>query len=310
MGESRNIDGLDVLRGVAICGVIFAHFFGAYIPKIVEEISANGGVILFFLLSGFLIDLTFSKDQDILRYAVRRGTRILPMYWIAVLLIAFTSDKWILKDVAANLIFVPDFHNQMSGVFWTLYVECLFYVLAPLTVLSGTVGIVAAPLLVVARFSYGSALDWPANPLWFFMSYCFIGLQFGAAARGVLNPLIPIATTVVVAAAASFVSVGTFLGPLSVACVLAFYFCLTTNPANAVLRYLGRVSYSWYLLHSIFGYTIGWKAVSYLHLPAPIGLFIGALSMLALSAITHRFIELPGISIGKLILRRRAIAPA
>lgn len=47
--KADRLSGLDALRGVAICLVIFAHFFGAYIPSVVERFCAHGGVMLFFL---------------------------------------------------------------------------------------------------------------------------------------------------------------------------------------------------------------------------------------------------------------------
>lgn len=299
-----SLPGLDALRGIAICGVIVAHFFGNYLPGIVEKCCATGGVMLFFLLSGFLIDRTFHHDENVARYAVRRAMRILPMYFAAVFLIAATDSKWTGPDIAANLIFSATFANQMSGVFWTLYVECLFYVLAPLAILSGRIGIMIAPLLIVARFAYGSAFGVQASPSWFFLSYCFLGLQIGAAWRGALPASVAVMSAAVVATASGVVSLGVWQAPLSVVCVLALCACLRFNPKARPLGFIGKVSYSWYLLHSIFGYTIGWKAVAWLHIPAVVGLAFGALSMLALSAITYWLIETPGIRLGKAMISR------
>lgn len=266
--------------------------------------------MLFFLLSGFLIDRTFHQDSNVARYAVRRAMRILPMYFATVLLIAAIDSKWTAGDIAANLTFSASFTNQMSGVFWTLYVECLFYVFAPLVLLSGRAGLILAPLIIVVRFIYGSTYGVQASPMWFFLAYCFLGLQVGAVWRGALHPAVVVTTAAVVAVASGFLSLGVWQAPLSVVCLLALYACLRFNPKNAALAFCGKVSYSWYLLHPIFGYSIGWKAVAWLHLPAPVGLALGALSMLALSAVTYWLIETPGINFGKAVIRRYVPAKA
>lgn len=302
--HERDLLGMDALRGVAILLVIIAHFFGHYIPDIIEKLCAHGGVMLFFLLSGLLIDLTFSRDHDVARFAVKRGLRILPMYCFTVILIAVLNDKWTMADIAGNLIFSAGFPNQMSGVFWTLYVECLFYILAPLTIMSGTVGLIVAPLLVIARFAYGIAFDVPPSAMWFFLVYCFLGTQIGAAWRGTISATIPLAYTVIVCVAASYLSVGVWLGPLSLACVSILYVTLIVNPTIPVLAWIGRISYSWYLLHSVFGYSVGWSIVAYMHIPAAVGLAIGAMVACLASALTYFLIETPGILLGRIICRR------
>lgn len=262
-------------------------------------------IIPFFLLSGFLIDRALAQDPSVLRYIVRRALRVLPMYWAAVLLIAATDSKWTASDTAANLIFAATFSSQMSGVFWTLYVECLFYILAPLVVLSGSVGLIVAPLLVIARFAYGLWFDIPASPMWFFLVYCFLGLQIGAAWRGAIVQRVALLSVIVVSIAA-WLLVAPWLGVLTAACAIALYATLRLNPNTAALRFMGRVSYSWYLLHSIFGYTFGWAVVSYFSVPAVVGLSTGAAITLLASATTYKLIEYPGIVLAKRIARRRA----
>lgn len=301
-GEDRNLSGFDVLRGAAICLVIFAHFFGAYIPAAVETLCAHGGVMLFFFLSGFLIDRTLAQDSNVIRYIVRRGMRILPMYWVTVLLIAATDSKWTGQDIAANLIFSSTFSSQMSGVFWTLYVECLFYVFAPLAILSGSVGLIIAPFLVIARFAYGLSFGIPASPMWFYLVYCFLGLQIGATWRGVVDSRVTLLSAILISASA-WLLVAWWLGVLSAACAIAICVTLRINPRVAFLSFLGQVSYSWYLLHSIFGYTFGWAVVAYFHVHAVVGLSAGVAITLLASALTHKFIELPGIAFSKTTAR-------
>src|SRR5476651_1365725 len=84
--NDRPIAYLSVLRGLAILMVIAAHF--TIVPNpYYKEISValgNCGVILFFFLSGFLMDQILVRDSRFVAFAVRRAFRILPMYWLSI----------------------------------------------------------------------------------------------------------------------------------------------------------------------------------------------------------------------------------
>ena len=57
MGK-RHIQGLDSLRAVAIIGVILFHMF----PAVVQ--GGYLGVVVFFVLSGYLISVSVLSDVD------------------------------------------------------------------------------------------------------------------------------------------------------------------------------------------------------------------------------------------------------
>ncbi len=142
---------LDVLRGVAILGVVLDHSLyweGAVgrthgIGQLFAKASSAGwlGVNLFFVLSGFLITgiLMDSRGNDnyFRRFYMRRELRILRAYLltIAILLGLHRISRTFL---AASLLFLTNYagfftnhHEGNYGVFWTLSVEEQFYLFWP-----------------------------------------------------------------------------------------------------------------------------------------------------------------------------------
>jgi peptidoglycan/LPS O-acetylase OafA/YrhL len=104
----------------------------------------NVGVALFFLLSGFLLYRPFVlariQDRSIATgpYVVRRLTRILPAYWVALLVLSFWpgvqgffSGSW-LASVAFLQIYVRDWNTTGLAVAWSLCAELSFYLALPL----------------------------------------------------------------------------------------------------------------------------------------------------------------------------------
>jgi peptidoglycan/LPS O-acetylase OafA/YrhL len=150
---------LDGLRALAILFVLFRHGvrpfwkegetllpFGAWdfsIPLI------NGwvGVDLFFVLSGFLITHHICgryrrRDGriDFKDYLWRRILRIVPAYYVVVLLVALGLVPYLNVEpglmplrVAYHLLFLQDYlPSNLLATFWSLGVEEKFYLLSPL----------------------------------------------------------------------------------------------------------------------------------------------------------------------------------
>lgn len=151
---------LDGVRAIACLAVLSYHtnlrirISGVWNPTggTIKNLFASlyyfgeSGVILFFLLSGFLLFLPFAKAllfdgswPPILRFYLRRIFRIVPGYFVALFLIIlffhsdyFHSGHW--ADLWALLTFRMDdaLSQQVNGPFWTLAVEFQFYMLLPL----------------------------------------------------------------------------------------------------------------------------------------------------------------------------------
>jgi len=147
---------LESLRGIAILLVYAFHVEGMlwiFVPNPpAPSIAAaylyggNTGVGLFFVLSGFLLSLPFLAEADggshvsLRRYYERRALRILPLYWLVVLVGAAATSEH-LRDMARALPYlvfansVRGWHTPMepwTNVLWSLCTEVQFYLLLPL----------------------------------------------------------------------------------------------------------------------------------------------------------------------------------
>lgn len=141
-------NNLDVLRGVAVLGVLCHHLFshtGLSTPFL-GHYGGLLGVQLFFLISGYLI-IQSAQTSTVRAYLLRRGLRIFPVYWLVVMGWSIWYGKlnsgllhhgW--TDFLANLLalthFVPTalFGFDVLTVSWTLSIELVWYALAPLIV--------------------------------------------------------------------------------------------------------------------------------------------------------------------------------
>src|SRR5476651_2004832 len=133
---------LDCLRGIAVILVITFHFtLGEPDLKPYFRFGCTG-VDLFFMISGFVIFLTIEKTKHYKDFLISRFSRLYPAYWTGVTVTTLFILGWSfaikshhsfpgLKDYAVNLTMFPSYFNvrYIDGVYWTLLVELLFYLL-------------------------------------------------------------------------------------------------------------------------------------------------------------------------------------
>lgn len=150
---------LDGLRGIAILLVLFFH---AYSNDWVNNLPYHDqydhitffhfgryGVQLFFIISGFVIAMTLEKCESFWDFMFRRWLRLFPAMLIGSFIILISAPLFTarpygtphLQDLLPGLTFIePEFFriffdkNQgiLEGLFWTLFVEMKFYILAGL----------------------------------------------------------------------------------------------------------------------------------------------------------------------------------
>jgi peptidoglycan/LPS O-acetylase OafA/YrhL len=136
-------DQIDGLRCFCVIGVLMQHFIDPRYTKFLY--TANIGVDLFFVISGFLITeilIHMKKDHTVGRalyvFYSRRILRIFPLYYLYwfLLVVFFYSD--IRDSLAWGLLYIFNFyaigHNNVpiAGHLWSLAVEEQFYLAWPL----------------------------------------------------------------------------------------------------------------------------------------------------------------------------------
>ena len=153
--RAPRIFGLDILRAVAIMCVIVAHTYAAMAPNIQSDNIAFYlgyiGVEIFFVLSGFLIAMSYEllamsssittrsgQSSWLKAFWIRRWLRTLPNYYL-ILIIFFGFSIFIKKDFNNGYwyyaIFSQNLFQRMPGFFmvsWSLSIEEWFYLLFPL----------------------------------------------------------------------------------------------------------------------------------------------------------------------------------
>jgi peptidoglycan/LPS O-acetylase OafA/YrhL len=130
---------IEGLRGLAALWVFYAHAISpSYgLDQGYQPIPIFGGafdaVLIFFILSGYVIGLTntnnFSKNNAQL-YLLRRGTRLLPMYFLAIAMSYFVSPVDSLKTVVGNIFFLQNLAVPIisgNGPLWSLNYEVIYY---------------------------------------------------------------------------------------------------------------------------------------------------------------------------------------
>jgi peptidoglycan/LPS O-acetylase OafA/YrhL len=141
--------GMDLLRAVAIFGVISTHLANAYGSLLAKRMFGLGayGVDLFFVLSGWLLgrqllhELQTTGWIDVRRFWLRRCLRTLPAYY-AILMSMYcwqiVAQKPPIIDLG-YLVFIQNYYFETMPYFsisWSLCVEEYFYLaIAPLLLL-------------------------------------------------------------------------------------------------------------------------------------------------------------------------------
>jgi peptidoglycan/LPS O-acetylase OafA/YrhL len=132
---------LDGLRGIAISAVLGAHFLA---KPIVAAFRPGGfGVILFFVLSGYLITRILMQYKDrntpvgaaASHFYWRRFLRLTPPYYLAIVAAALFGISGMRSNWWIHVLYLSNFAVGLqgdifgAGHFWTLCIEEQFYFL-------------------------------------------------------------------------------------------------------------------------------------------------------------------------------------
>lgn len=157
----RRLDYIDSVRGIAALAVVYFHlafFFCSRGTRLwdfaffTEFLDAGKvGVVAFFIVSGMVIpnSLTRESADPLRRFALRRFFRLYPAYWLSALLalaglFLMEGKDWpgpfflwrgdgapLWPTFTVNLSMLQQFVGvpNLVGVYWTLQIELIFYVL-------------------------------------------------------------------------------------------------------------------------------------------------------------------------------------
>ncbi|MDP4271967.1 MAG: acyltransferase [Bacteroidota bacterium] len=140
------IAGLEVLRGLAAMMVMLGHIEGKIDGLenniILHSVSSWGteAVVVFFVLSGIVINISHKPGTDFYSFIKKRVVRIFPIHWFALLIAlwVYHSQKHYLppnQDIFGNLFLLANFWGlpfkvlSENAPIWTLMFEMFFYLL-------------------------------------------------------------------------------------------------------------------------------------------------------------------------------------
>ena len=153
---SHTGNNFDAIRLAMALFVVWSHSFAIYIgSEDTEPISllmngtdnaGNVGVLVFFIISGFLICQSFNQRKTVQNYFERRVRRIYPGYMVATAICAFIvipifsshadlSAKEVFKTVGLNLLLRNYFPpsdvfagRPLNGSLWSIPFEFWCYI--------------------------------------------------------------------------------------------------------------------------------------------------------------------------------------
>jgi peptidoglycan/LPS O-acetylase OafA/YrhL len=323
MKQRAHLGMLDALRGAAALAVVLYHFSlpsgemsRAHFPALNSWFGQGYlGVHAFFVISGFVIPLSLWESGHtpaaIVGYLRRRAVRLVPpaygslllvlLHWAAADLLVHHRVHLVgavtARQLASNALFVVPFTSAswINPVFWTLTVEFEFYLVVGLLFpllfgvgrfwlfLAAHVALVAVGLLPMANvqnyFHYSALFAMGGATLLFY--------------KGRLQRPAYLATLLLFFGLA-WLGLGPWKASTGAATALAIAFLRVDHPVS---RFLGRISYSVYLTHTVVGAVVCYGAARFWPLAsdgqraAVVGL--GVAASLGFAALYYRWVEQP-----------------
>ncbi|RON64220.1 hypothetical protein BK669_09475 [Pseudomonas fluorescens] len=336
MVSTHRLTYLDSVRALAALAVVISHYIERtpLFNWAIFDYFRPGqfGVVVFFMVSGFVIPFSFKDGPGkTRRFILSRFFRLYPAYWLSIVLACvaiafFVSGELDRARVLANVTMLQTMigYSNLFGVYWTLFVELVFYGLCIALSLVGLLGHLKARFwlaiallmlsLVGAAGRYYYALPAPVGILSSLSLMLFGGLwrnfQIDRDPKAKRYSFIWIAVFVIafpiIALLAYDVDQGlresawNFIGSYWAALL---FFMLTTTVLkleNRMLAFLGAISYSVYLTHPFFLELADSKVNLQNGFNLPV-FVLYCLGTLVLSSLCYFLIEKRSIGLGRQI---------
>lgn len=351
MGKLGFEPRLESLRGIAALAVALTHGSMTFVyspnPAAITDrfsdwliffMPAGASVVFFFALSGYVLGLALDRSPDYLPFLIRRLFRIFPALWAAVV-ISFalerlvhvappsqTYTEWFincfLKDIGIgdfirNLFLAK---TNLVPTTWSLVPEVLCSAALPLLIMAhkrlSTIWRVAmlAALVLVGLFAEDKSLQ--------YVSTFYAGLVIPRS----IQTCGKITATLLCVAGYAALCVGNYYGvpytePMRLICTAGASLLISgivASPSSLTflnaepIRFVGRVSFSFYLLHPpmLYFMTAILSHTSFRPTTTAENLSIAIASIavsLTVSAVSYRFVEVPGVLLGKRLTERSAL---
>lgn len=186
--------GIQALRYIAAILVVISHTtqaFNIHITKLGPDIywhTGTVGVDIFFVISGFVMYTSSEALPDgrhsSLTFLIKRLIRIVPLYWIALLVklaiimvapLAAVGNTIDFKHLMASFFFVPWVSPRgdtvpFVPVGWTLNLEMMFYAFCAASILMGgrrllTIFTLLAAIYLASKVDHNTLFTFWGNPI-------------------------------------------------------------------------------------------------------------------------------------------------
>lgn len=359
---SKRIRFMDILRTIAVFSVMWGHFisvgtFAPTIPGVIADTShlpilnqnyhplwkleswlissfhtqtAIIGVLLFFIITGYLIPLMQERYSS-REFLINRFFRIFPTLFACIIfnaIFVYFTQGIVFKPISYfasvtllyNFISVP----PIMGVLWTLVVEVVFYILAAALKkfnykkIIGLYGLILLTIVLFSKFQTGTIGYLIYNIR--FISYILIGstIFVSESMDNIHDKVFSILSSFCFALASfklyfllfkeetTYPNIGSQLIPLALFVFLYIVQKRWPKVYSSMPKWLYSLSelvYPIYLLHAVFGlgtmFILARQGLNQYLIIAG-----GVIISLIISILVHYLFEKPSINLGKKVINK------
>ena len=334
--STKFITGMRAYAALAVFLVHSRGFGISNLNIVSSRIVAFGrfGVIAFFVLSAFTICMSIDNTNkfSFKDYMLKRFFRIAPMYYliltIALLFGGYTNwtNYFKIKNDIYTLLYHFSFlnifdirhQNNLIGVEWSVPIEFIYYLIIPFLFMfykkknqNLIIGIIFSSLISVLGYFiyeyYDSLFSYDWSLIKYFFSFnlgviTYLIFKQSNYFKNIENPIV--LQILILFSFAIFIILDfnykdlfttIFISLIILSCQIRTTFSEILFE-NKVIQFLGKISYSIYLIHMLILFHIS------KHIKIFQNCFIALLFTIIISSITYYLIEKPFIQLGKRIL--------